>query len=54
MFAGLPTHTAAAATLWYLELCLCAKAAVVGARPAAWAPCEENKVGQGAVKLHKM
>lgn len=28
----------------YLEACLCRKAAVVQASPAAWAPCEENKV----------
>lgn len=27
---------------------------LVQASPATWSPCEENKVWQGAVKLHKM
>lgn len=38
-----PASTAAAARR-YFETCLCVKAAVVRACPAAWAPCEENKV----------
>lgn len=53
-FQTASTVAAEAAAVQYFETCLCRQAVVVRGSPAARAPCEENKVWQGALKLHEM